>query len=68
MEITKISSKGQIVIPQSIRNEMAISEGAVIAIERINDMIVLKKIDVDLVSQFKKSLEDVKAGKIRRVA
>ena len=68
MEITKISSKGQIVIPQSIRNEMAISEGAVIAIERINDMIVLKKIDVDLVSQFKKSLEDVKAGKLRSVA
>jgi len=68
MEITKISSKGQIVIPQSIRNDMAISEGTVIAIERINDMIVLKKIDVDLVSQFKKSLEDVKAGRIKRVA
>ena len=68
MEITKISSKGQIVIPQSIRKDMAINEGAVIAVERINDMIVLKKIDVDLVSQFKKSLEDVKAGKIRRVA
>ena len=68
MEITKISSKGQIVIPQSIRNDMSISEGTVIAIERINDMIVLKKIDVDLVSQFKKSLEDVKAGRIKRVA
>jgi len=68
MEITKISSKGQIVIPQSIRNDMAISEGTVIAIERINDMIVLKKIDVDLISQFKKSLEDVKAGRIKRVA
>jgi len=68
MEITKISSKGQIVIPQSIRNEMAISEGAVIAIERINDMIVLKKIDVDLVGQFKKSLEDIKSGRIKRVA
>jgi AbrB family looped-hinge helix DNA binding protein len=68
MELTKISSRGQIVIPQSIRNDMAISEGAVIAIERINDMIVLKKIDVDLVSQFKKSLEDVRAGRIKRVA
>ena len=68
MEITKISSKGQIVIPQSIRNDMAISEGAVIAVERINDMIVLKKIDVDLVGQFKKSLEDVRAGRIKRVA
>ena len=68
MELTKISSKGQIVIPQSIRNDMAISKGAVIAIERINDMIVLKKIDVDLVSQFKKSLEDVKARRVKRVA
>ena len=68
MEITKISSKGQIVIPQRIRTDMDINEGAVIAIERVNDMIVLKKIDVDLVSQFKKSLEDVKAGRIKRVA
>ena len=68
MEITKISSKGQIVIPQSIRNDMAINEGSVMAVERIKDMIVLKKIDVDLVSQFKKSLEDVKAGRIKRVA
>ena len=68
MEITKISSKGQIVIPQSIRNDLAINEGSVMAVERIKDMIVLKKIDVDLVSQFKKSLEDVKAGRIKRVA
>ena len=68
MEITKISSKGQIVIPQSIRNDMAINEGSVMAVERIKGMIVLKKIDVDLVSQFKKSLEDVKAGRIKRVA
>ena len=68
MEITKISSKGQIVIPQSIRVGMNIHEGSVIAVEVIDDMIVLKKIDVDLVSQFKKSLEDVKAGRIKRVA
>jgi len=68
MEITKISSKGQIVIPQSIRAGMNIHEGSVIAVEVIDDMIVLKKIDVDLVSQFKKSLEDVKAGRIKRVA
>jgi len=29
-------------------------------------MILLKKIDVDLVSQFKKSLADLKAGKIKK--
>ena len=68
MEITKMSSKGQIVIPLKIRSEMGIKEGSVVVIEKIDNMIVLKKIDVDLVNQFKKSLEDVKAGKIKRVA
>jgi AbrB family looped-hinge helix DNA binding protein len=68
MELTKISSKGQIVIPLKIRNELKIEEGSVIAIEQIKGMVVLKKIDMDLVKQFRDSLEDVKAGRIRRVA
>lgn len=68
MEITKISSKGQIVIPLKIRNELGINEGSVIAIEKMNDVLMIKKIDTDLISQFRKSLENVKTGKIRRVA
>ena len=68
MELTKISSKGQIVIPLKIRNELKIEEGSVIAIERVKDMVCLKKIDIDLVNQFKEGLEDLKAGKIKRVA
>ena len=68
MEITKISSKGQVVIPQKIRNQLGINEGSVMAVETANKMIILKKIDVDLVKQFKNSLADLKAGKIRRVA
>mgnify|MGYP001252631320 FL=1 len=68
MELTKISSKGQIVIPLKIRNELKIEEGSVMAMERIKNMVVLKKIDIDLVNQFKEGLEDLKAGKIRRVA
>ena len=68
MEITKISSKGQIVIPQKIRNQLNIGEGSVMAIDTTNKMIVLKKIDVDLVKQFKNSLSDLKAGKIKKVA
>ena len=68
MEITKISSKGQIVIPQKIRNQLKIDEGSVIAIDIANEMIVLKKIDFDLVKQFKNSLLDIKHGKVRRVA
>ena len=68
MEITKISSKGQIVIPQKIRNELNIVEGSVLGIEKMKDMIILKKIDMDLLSQVKRSLEDLKAGRVRRVA
>jgi len=68
MEITKISSKGQIVIPQKIRNELNIKEGSVLAIDKMKDMIMIKKIDEDLISQFKRSLEDLKSGKIKKVA
>lgn len=68
MEITKISSKGQIVIPQKMRNELNLNEGSVLGVEKMKDMIVLKKIDMDLLSQVKRSLEDVKHGRIKRVA
>ena len=68
MEITKISSRGQIVIPLKIRSELGIEEGSALAIERMNNFVVIKKIDVDLVGQFKNSLADVKAGRIKRVA
>ena len=68
MEITKISSKGQVVIPLKIRNELKINEGSVMAVDTANQMVILKKIDVNLVKQFKNSLADVKAWKIKRVA
>lgn len=68
MELTKISSKGQIVIPQKIRTQLGINKGSVLAVDTSKDIVILKKIDVDLVSQFKKSLADVKAGRIKRVA
>ena len=68
MEITKISSKGQVVIPLKIRNELNINEGSVLGVDKTKDLIVLKKIDLDLVKQFKNSLADLKKGKIKRVA
>ncbi|MEI7719160.1 MAG: AbrB/MazE/SpoVT family DNA-binding domain-containing protein [archaeon] len=65
MEILKLSSKGQIVIPQKMREELGMKEGVIIGIERVNDMVVLKKVDLDLVNQIKRSLEDIKHGKIK---
>ena len=68
IELTKMSSKGQIVIPQRIRDKLGINEGSTIAIDITQDFAILKKVDVDLVNQFKDSLADLKAGKIKRVA
>ena len=68
MELTKISSKGQIVIPLKMRNLLGMNEGSVIAIDTTKEMVILKKVDVDLIKQFKDSLADVKAGRIKRVA
>ena len=68
MEITKISSKGQVVIPSKIRIKLEIEEGSVLGVEQMKDMIILKKIDLDLVKQFKEGLEDLKSRRVRRVA
>jgi len=65
MEITKISSKGQIVIPRKIRESLGIDKGSMIAIEKMNDVAVIKKVDDDLFSQIKRSLEDIKHGRIK---
>lgn len=68
MEIARISSKGQIVLPLKIRNELELKEGSVMAVEKINDMVMIKKVDTELFNQFEKSLDDLKKGKIKRVA
>ena len=60
-----MSSKGQIVIPQQMRTELKIDEGSMVAIERVNDIVMIKKVDLELVSQIKKSLEDIKHGRIK---
>ena len=44
IEIVKMSSKGQIVIPQDIRAEICASEGTLFAIVSGRDSIVLKKV------------------------
>lgn len=45
VEITKMSSKGQIVIPRQLREEMNIKEGEVFAVVGSEDAIILKKIE-----------------------
>ncbi len=55
---TRMSSKGQVVIPQEIREEIEAHEGAVFAVVGSKDTIILKKIVTpskeDLISGLKR--------------
>lgn len=65
MEIIKITPKGQIVIPQKIRKEFDITKESILAIDRTSSGIIIKKIDTELVDKIKRSLEDIKHGRIK---
>jgi len=65
MEIIKINQKGQIVIPQKIRKEFDITENSILALDKMKNHIIIKKVDSDLINQIEKSLEDIKHGRIK---
>lgn len=46
VEFTKLSSKGQIVIPQAIRENMGFKSGTPFAVIEQKDAILLKKIEM----------------------
>ena len=45
-ETIKMSSRGQIVIPQDIREEIKASEGTIFSVVSSKDAIILKKVSV----------------------
>lgn len=46
VEFTKLSSKGQIVIPQDIRNDMNLKPGTPFAVIEQKDAILIKKLEM----------------------
>lgn len=44
IDLTKISTKGQVVIPNDIRKKLDINSGDTLQIEEVNGLIVLKRI------------------------
>ena len=57
VEFTKASSKGQVVIPQAIREKLGIEEGTPFAVWSMGDEILFKK----MVVPSKKTWEEVSA-------
>lgn len=57
-QITKISTKGQVVIPQEIREELGLEIGSTVVVSKIKDYIVLKKINIpDLKKEFERLVD-----------
>lgn len=46
VETTRMSSKGQVVIPQDLRDDMDLTEGTLFAVVGDKDSIILKRIDI----------------------
>jgi len=69
-ELTRASSKGQIVIPRDLRRKLGIIEGSIFAISAMKNMIVLRKLDTGMKPKDLKTLklleeawEDVEKGR-----
>ena len=45
-EVTKMTSKGQVVIPAEIRQELDLEEGTQMVVSRMGDLVLMKKISI----------------------
>lgn len=74
-ELTRLSSKGQLVIPQNVRNHVGIKEGNMLAVASYNGLVVLKKVNAHISEQDLRTLklvdeawEDIENGKYRQLS
>ena len=66
IEIVKMSSKGQVVIPQHIRDELNARKGSVFAVISSKDSVVLKRVETPSQDDLIRDLEKIaKEGRKR---
>ena len=56
-QLTKVTSKGQVVIPSEIRKELKLEEGSRLVVSRLGSMIVMKRVPI---IDPKKELEELR--------
>jgi len=61
LEVTKLSSKGQIVLPQAIRKRLELTEGVKFVVMGEKDVIILKKLEMPAKEQFRKLMKESRA-------
>jgi AbrB family looped-hinge helix DNA binding protein len=60
VEVTKMSSKGQIVLPKRIRAKLKIKEGTLFALKATGRVILLKRIDNPILKEDLEELEEAR--------
>ena len=72
VEIVKVSSKGQVVLPKSIREKLHIEKGSFVAVVQSDGAVILKKIsgmtkdDYKTLLKIKESWNQIEQGKYKR--
>ena len=61
LEVTKLSSKGQVVLPQAIRQKLHLGEGEKFMVFCDKDTVILKKIERPVIERFKELLKESRA-------
>jgi AbrB family looped-hinge helix DNA binding protein len=61
---TQMSTKGQVVIPAELRQEMGLESGTQLTVERDGDSIVLRPVTAAFIRSLRGSTKD--AGAVRR--
>lgn len=72
MEITKVSSKGQVVIPLEVRKKIGLDDGQILSVSAKDNLIVLKRIenkleedDLKTFNEIKEAWQEIEQGKCR---
>ncbi len=74
IELTRMSSKGQVVIPLALRKRLAIKDGEMLAVSTKDDILVLKKVqnpledDLKTLDEIKEAWKEIEAGKYKKLA
>lgn len=58
IELGTISSRGQVCIPTSMRDELGLSDGSKVLFVRVNDSLMLKKVNMQTFEEITKPLKE----------
>jgi AbrB family looped-hinge helix DNA binding protein len=63
-ELTKLSTKGQVVIPKNVRKELKLSDGDWLGVAVVDDILVMKKVEFDEEDKIAKKVKGADVKKI----